>query len=162
MTPDGATKFRWDQVAVGPGPGFRSRPEPRHRCSMVYDSQQGYSILFGGQAASGELLGDTWAYSGGCWRQWQMKTGQGPSPRCGHALVFDESLQAVVLFGGIDNNDQPLGDTWVFDGRSWRQVLRESPPRRRYAAFAYSPLMQGSVLHERAIFRGCMRRFRWV
>jgi hypothetical protein len=121
-------------------------PPARHRGAMVYLTNRGESLLFGGQEDSGGLLGDTWTYSG---RRWRRVTpgGANPSPRCGHCLAFDEMTGTAVLFGGIDPDDQPLGDTWLFDGTSWKRVGGPAPPARRYSAFAYDPDLKGCLLH---------------
>jgi hypothetical protein len=62
-------------------------------------------------------------------------------------LAFDEQAGIAVLFGGIDPDDNPLGDTWLFDGSSWREVRGMAPPARRYAALAYDPDLKGCLLH---------------
>jgi hypothetical protein len=62
-------------------------------------------------------------------------------------MAFDEQAGVVVLFGGIDPDDNPLGDTWLFDGTSWKKVSGMSPPARRYAALAYDPDVKGCLLH---------------
>jgi hypothetical protein len=115
---------------------------------MVYDAGRGYSVLFGGQGSAGDLLGDTWTYENWRWRRW--RTGwwrRRPPPRCGHSLAFDEEAGAAILFGGIDRNDNPMGDTWAFNGVSWQPIRGPAPPARRYAAFAYDPDLKGCVLH---------------
>ncbi len=56
-----------------------------------------------------------------------------------------------MLFGGIDPNDQPLGDTWLFDGKSWTNIPGQRPPARRYAALAYDPELKGCLLHGGAV-----------
>ena len=73
------------------------------------------------------LLGDTWTYSGQRWRR-EGPGATAPSPRCGHSMVFDEQAGVAVLFGGINPHDKPLGDTWLFDGTSWKRVNGISPP----------------------------------
>jgi hypothetical protein len=113
---------------------------------MVYLVNRGQSLLFGGQGDSGDFLGDTWTYAGRRWQRVQHG-GVSPSPRCGHCLAFDEQAGAAVLFGGIAPNDAPLGDTWLFDGSSWKQVAGKGPPARRYAALAFDPDLQGCLLH---------------
>ncbi len=126
-------------------------PAARHRGAMVYDPVRGNCLLFGGQGRgqSGfgySMLDDTWTYANGQWKQWKSLFGSRPSPRCGHALAFDESAGFAVLFGGIAPRDKPLGDTWLFDGKGWKQINGDSPPLRRYAAFAYDPDLRGCVL----------------
>lgn len=121
-------------------------PSARHRGAMVYLDSRELSLLFGGQNAAGDFLGDTWTYSSRRWRRVQPR-GMAPSPRCGHAMAFDEQSGAAVLFGGIKPDDTPLGDTWLFDGAAWQPVSGSSPPPRRYAAFAYDPDLKGCLLH---------------
>ena len=41
----------------------------------------------------------------------------------------------VVLFGGY-NGSTPLGDTWTFDGTSWKAVTGNGPPARYEHAMA--------------------------
>jgi hypothetical protein len=123
-----------------------TRPLARHRGAMVYDRERGCCILFGGQADAVPFLGDTWTYQDQRWRKrshWWHR----PRPRCGHALAFDESLGKTVLFGGVGSHQKSLGDTWLFDGGSWRRVSAPGPPARRYAALAYDPVLKGCLLH---------------
>lgn len=121
-------------------------PAARHRGAMVYLNHCGQSLLFGGQSARGAMLGDTWLYSARSWRE-QIPAVRSPSPRCGHSLAYDEKGEVAVLFGGIQPGDKPLGDTWVFDGKQWRQIVGKGPSPRRYAAFAYDPDLKGCLLH---------------
>ncbi len=123
-------------------------PSPRHRATMIYDGQHGYSVLFGGQSNLGEFLGDTWIYAERSWKRWKVGWWGGrPGPRCGHGMAFDETERIGVLFGGIDHNDNPLGDTWLFENTQWRPVGGPAPSARRYAAFTYDPELEGCVLH---------------
>jgi hypothetical protein len=115
---------------------------------MTYDPIRRCTILFGGQASSGRFLKDTWTYAHGGWQKWRPGWwARRPSARCGHCLAFDETVGEVVLFGGIGWFDRPLGDTWLFDGNSWRPIGGRAPGARRYAAFAYDPELKGCVLH---------------
>jgi hypothetical protein len=61
-------------------------------------------------------------------------------------MAYDEAAGRVVLFGGINPGDCPLGDTWLFDG-AWHISRGAGPSPRRYAAFAYDPDLGGCVLH---------------
>src|SRR6266542_2683706 len=121
-------------------------PPARHRGAMVYLDSRELSLLFGGQGDTGDLLGDTWVYAARRWRRVQSG-GKAPSPRAGHCMAFDEQAGVAVLFGGINPNDSPLGDTWLFDGTSWKKVNGTDPPARRYAAVAYDPELKGCLLH---------------
>ena len=120
---------RWSRVKSP------NAPPARHRGAMVYHSQGGYAILFGGQTdLAGFLpwnLGDTWLYADHEWKRWGRLFQAHPSARCGHAFAFDENAGVAVLFGGISPIGKPLGDTWVFDGNSWKRVRGPSPSPRR-------------------------------
>jgi Galactose oxidase, central domain len=121
-------------------------PPARHRGAMVYLDSRERSLLFGGQGDTNDFLADTWTYAGQAWQR--VKAGPaGPPPRCGHCMAFDERAGAAVLFGGIDAGMNSLGDTWVSDGNSWREVRGPAPPARRYAALAYDPDLKGCLLH---------------
>lgn len=43
---------------------FAHNPSARQHHAMVYDSNNGYVIMFGGEDDSYNLLGDTWIYDG--------------------------------------------------------------------------------------------------
>jgi hypothetical protein len=122
------------------------RPPARHRGTMAFDERRGISVLFGGLGVGNDLLGDTWIYARRRWHHRRAWWGESPEPRCGPALAYDGEARQVVLFGGVGGPDRPLGDTWTFDGSSWREVRGPHPPARRYAAFAYDPGLQGCVL----------------
>jgi hypothetical protein len=56
------------------------------------------------------LENDTWAWDGHRWMQIQDI---GPAARTDHAMTYDETRDAIVLFGGEDSYSNTLfGDTW--------------------------------------------------
>lgn len=64
---------------------------------------------------------------------WTQKQNFGPSPRWGHAMVFDSARQRTLLFGGRLGDVELAGDTWEWDGHSWVQVSDLGPkPRYRH------------------------------
>jgi hypothetical protein len=85
----------------------------------------------------------TWTWDG----SWQQVTG-GPSPtrRVSSALAYDPSSHTVILFGGRALEDLAyLGDTWAFDGVSWKPVATNvSPSARQNPAMTTVP--QGVLL----------------
>ncbi len=61
-----------------------------------------------------------------------------PLPRNSAAMAYDALRHEVVLFGGDAGIGDLLGDTWVWNGSSWRQqnpVI--SPPARAYAQMTF-------------------------
>jgi hypothetical protein len=62
-------------------------------------------------------------------------------------MAFHEAAGVTVLFGGVEQGQTSLGDTWLFDGTSWTEVKAGGPPARRYAALAYDPDLKACLLH---------------
>src|SRR5439155_27836 len=71
-----------------------SSPSPRDGASMVYDSADGYVLLFGGS-----LQGDTWEFHAGAWTQPSPPTS--PSSRAVASMAYNDADRQAVLFGGV-------------------------------------------------------------
>jgi hypothetical protein len=110
---DGST-WTWDGVSW-----TRQSPVPSpsaDEATMAYDAAMKQVILFGGPSQD-----QTWAWDGGAWTQ--LLPAASPSRRTGEELVYDAGRHEVLLFGGRATvGGYPLGDTWVWDGRTWTQV----------------------------------------
>ena len=113
-------------------------PPPRMGSSMAFDSARERVVLFGGQAAAdardpGALLSDTWEYYDSVWHRVDAPTG--PPNRTLHSLIYIDSWQTVLLFGGFsgsrdDSNNwraRRLADIWVWTGAVWVEVETEGP-----------------------------------
>jgi hypothetical protein len=88
---------------------------------------------------------------------------QTPSGRNFHAMVYDADRNEVVLFGGIVNNSQVLGDTWVWNGANWIQKTPpNSPPPRFGHAMAYDNARQEVVLFGGLLASGAGNADTWV
>jgi len=57
---------------------------------------------------------------------------QTPPGRYAHAMAYDSFHGVSILFGGLDTNDVPLGDTWLFDVHGWRQLHPPHSPSARF------------------------------
>jgi hypothetical protein len=55
-----------------------------------------------------------------------------PLARVHHALAYDSMRGVVVLYGGLDSHDDPLGDIWEWDGHNWLQRFPITKPPSRY------------------------------
>jgi|GEM_PF-3602805 len=54
---------------------------------------------------------------------WKLVTKEGPKPpRDSAAMIFDECSCRMILFGGLDPKDEPLGDTWAFSDKQWTKL----------------------------------------
>ena len=136
---------RWSWICCGGG------PTARWDASLVYDSLDGYFLLFGGCPATSTtcttsgVLGDTWKFVG---NTWTSLGSSGPPSRADASMTFDAGAGAnfVLLFGGLGCGGS-CGDTWRFSG-SWLQLTPSSHPTARYgAAMSYDPAQGVVVLY---------------
>ena len=104
-------------------------PPPTDYPSMVYDAQDHYVLLFGGQVGTG-TSNQTWTYSNGIWTQLHPKTS--PSGRALAGLAYDATDHYVVMFGGYNFTTYVLGDTWKFAGGVWTKLAPKTHPGRLY------------------------------
>jgi hypothetical protein len=90
---------------------------PRSQLPWVYGAGAAYHpllssvVVFGG--ANGGVTQDTtwkWYESIADWRQ--FFSAQRPPAREGHGMTYDPALRHVIIFGGQDDNEAPLNDTW--------------------------------------------------
>lgn len=78
-----------------------------------------------------------------------------PAPRDDTAMVYFPPRAEVVLFGGTDENDHTVGDTWAFDEHGWTELdPASSPPARAQFAMAYDPALREVVLYGGCTFCG--------
>lgn len=132
-----AASCTWVQVDV-------EGPPARHSPAMAYDSRREVVVLFGGftgRERDANMYGDTWEWDG---KEWRLVATEGPTPRLGHAMVYDEARGVIVLFGGNDGTFR--NETWEWDGRQWRLVAQTGPTPRSRFGMAYDPGREVVVL----------------
>lgn len=111
-------------------------PSVRAGHAMVYDRARGLIVLFGGYNWSDGpyvLNSETWTFDAGT-EQWTNRTAATrPPARRLHAMAYDTANAVTVLFGGIDSNQEYLGDTWTYNASSgaWRYMEPSGIPARR-------------------------------
>ena len=106
----------WSEICNG----TTCSPEDRYEGALSY-AGGGKVILFGGNAASDQTLGDTWEWAGGS--NWTLKCANdacGPGGRQSAAMAYDSVRGVVVLFGGAGDSGA-LQDTWEWNGSAWTQ-----------------------------------------
>jgi hypothetical protein len=126
----------WTQIDVDGG------APPGREQHAIASWGTGGLFLFGGWAgvsgAYAGVIGDSWIFSGTDWtpfgptwtfdasaNDWypggaDSGTDAGaPSPSGRVSYQLATLNGRAVLFGGMDNNDNLLGDTWTFDGTAW-------------------------------------------
>ncbi len=144
-----------DTWAFAPGSGSWTALEPtgsvpsaRSGHALAYDHIAGAVVLFGGYDGSA-LLNDTWAYDPAAETWTELSpSGDVPSARGNHRMVFDAGAGRVLLFGGFDGNTE-LDDAWAYDiaANTWTevQVTGNTPAGREEHALVYDP-QAGRVL----------------
>jgi N-acetylneuraminic acid mutarotase len=107
---------------------------------MAYDVENKVIILFGGWSATKEYA-DTWAYepAANTWVE-LSPAGESPAARAHQQMVYDPTVEKVVLFGG-GRSTTVFNDTWNYDfaSNSWTPVTLtgDAPSARTGYALAY-------------------------
>ena len=137
-------------VTARPWTSAHSDPPESSGAGLAYDEATRQLVLFGGERLNG-YAGATRIWNG---RGWSAPSGPQPAARENAGMVYDAASRQVVLFGGCcdmtNNNFASFGDTWVWNGRSWRRIAGAGPPPRESASTVYDPAI-GQVL----LFGGC-------
>lgn len=117
------------------------KPPARLSPGMTYDSARKVVVVFGGEASSTNF-NDTWEWNGTTWTQ--VQTSSAPIGRGAVAIAYDEARKRVVMFGGFNDTTKVLyGDTWEYDGTTWKDVTPAvSPPARFGHSLVYDPVRQ--------------------
>ncbi|MDC1067693.1 IPTL-CTERM sorting domain-containing protein [Candidatus Kapabacteria bacterium] len=120
-----------------------SQPSAR-QIAMMAQISENEVLLFGGYDTG--FLNDTWIFdnSSGSWTELVPPNPPGPRTDSKMARISDNK---VLLFGGYDENDDFIGETWIFDNssRSWTELIPPNPPSPR-AFHAISYLSDNKVL----------------
>src|SRR5262249_52903402 len=106
-------------------------PQARLGASIGWSGAQLYAIC--GRSPSGHGGNTGYAYTPGTdmWRP--LATANGPTPR---ADAFSQmTANGFLVAGGIDDNDNPLRDAYLFDGMNWTQVASMPTGTARTAPF---------------------------
>ncbi len=111
-------------------------PSPRYSFALAFDEARGKLVMFGG-SNKGQFMNDTWEWDGD---KWELKSQEGPSPRNSPAMTYDSKRKTLVLFGGDAgnwNSKKYFGDTWEWNGVTWRLLSSEGPPARTNHTLTY-------------------------
>lgn len=125
------------------------KPSARSGHSMVYDSINHKTILFGGWADNLGLMNDIWIYDSQT-NQWtEVFPVNEPSNRQSCAMYYDPNAQRVMLFGGYRDVGGHLDDMWEYNysDNTWTELSSLSNPSGRYGSkMVYDPINQRTIL----------------
>jgi hypothetical protein len=150
-----AETWEWNGASWSGGFGFGGTPGGQHvRGALAYDSVRAATVLFGGVSYSlstgipavEQTFPDfgTWEYVD---HQWKQVPGGTPPPRQQHAMAFDNTRGAVILFGGTGDDPTIGGKTDEYvGGVGWQSLLDSGPPPRARHAMVYDSKRQRMVL----------------
>ncbi|VAV99779.1 hypothetical protein MNBD_ACTINO02-2684, partial [hydrothermal vent metagenome] len=158
--PETTTTSSTSQSVAGPAVS----PSPSTHAQVAFDASTGTVVLFGGQLRSGPPADGTWLFrlDDGRWSVTDDKS-QPPSSRVGHAMVYVDSLDATLLYGGGSRQyvfgreclvtyfcpNSLLADTWLLasEDSTWRNLdLADGPGPRYGQAIAYDSQSDRVVL----------------
>lgn len=123
--------------------------------SMVYDPEARRMLMFGGtwdgRRGTDEVY--TLSLGGGSPESaiWEPLTVSGvrPERRFNHGAAYDPARHAMIVFGGLKVDGEPLNDTWALDFSSpgvavWRD-LAQLNQKRSGMVMAWDPIAQLTV-----------------
>ncbi|MBN1903205.1 hypothetical protein JW926_17930 [Candidatus Sumerlaeota bacterium] len=87
-----------------------TEPAARYFPTFTYNPNNDTGILVAGFTET-DLLTDAWEYHDGNWR---LLTSMALPGRHSHAAAFDPVANALLIHGGIGNNNEQLSDFWAF------------------------------------------------
>lgn len=114
-----------------------STPSAREGQALAYDSGTGTIFLFGGYTGLA-YQNDTWAYDPltSMWEELDP-SGDLPTARSQHTLVYDSKNAQLLLYGGWDG-DKDLSDLWAFDPAS--NTWTELAPNGELPTLSFNPV----------------------
>jgi hypothetical protein len=119
----GKKGFLWEWTRKGGWsklPNSKTPNTPEYVMTMAYDPSRKRIVL------SGHGNGELYEWDGTLWRTLRPKPA--PLPRYSH-LKYVEDLGGIVMVGGADRNHSVfLRDTWVWNGKSWKQLNVQVDP----------------------------------
>jgi hypothetical protein len=135
----------------------KTSPPPLFLHSMVYDSVNKVTLLFGGQAggyATGKTVNETWAYHADT-NTWQRrKPRSAPPPRAQAQACYDSVNGVMIVFGGHAevyprrSEGRFYTDTWVYDYKkdTWTDMSPKTfPPGSSVRFMAFDPVNNVAV-----------------
>jgi hypothetical protein len=99
--------------------------EPLAAATAIRRLKTGTMVVFGGADSAGKARNDLWEHDFATGK-WKLLAPVTPPPpkRFGHAAAYDESLDRMIVLGGLSGSGTALGDIWTYDfgPGTWEQV----------------------------------------
>jgi len=138
------TTQTWSQVSTSENPG------EHYNLGLAYDSHENVVVLFGGFGDDGWEQDDTWIFN--CTnREWtEVLPTESPLARYGMGMVYDESVERVVLTCGNTASQGHQQDTWWYDAstNTWdEQTTTGVPSRLKWPSMVYDSKNEICVLY---------------
>jgi PKD repeat protein len=110
--------------------------------AMAYDPARDVVVLYGGNADGWPYEDTTWEFDGTDWLT--VTTTTAPTARYGATMVYLPPVDGgagggLILFGGSDESDAALDQTWVYTAGDWSQLHITGPLSRTYHSLADDP-----------------------
>jgi hypothetical protein len=121
---------QWQRVAEG-------GPLGRILGGAAYDENRNVLVVYGGRPVElGQCSQETWEWDGETWTQVDAQ----PPTACDHVkMVYDSARGEMILFSGLDPDEQPVNETWSWDGSEWQLLSEEGPESRGHFGFVHDP-----------------------
>jgi len=133
----------WSEVSTTTNPGIH------HSLGLAYDPQENAVILFGGFGEDGWERDDTWKFDCST-REWtELFPPTAPLARYGHVMVYDESINQILLTSGNTATQGHQHDTWVYNttANTWTELIPTGvPDRLKWPSMTYDSINQKCIL----------------
>jgi hypothetical protein len=146
------TMYSWDGTKWHAAGSGGNRPGDRWHHSLAYDSVRNALLLLGGETQfRNDAGGYTLANVSDLWSAgasgWTCELSSDPIPtRTGARIAAAPWRGEVMQFGGILPQAAIMNDTWVWDGKWWRERFSQAVPNGRYAHVLATEAARGVVL----------------
>jgi N-acetylneuraminic acid mutarotase len=107
----GAGAFSWTRLStVGP-------PSPRTHSAGAVNAKHDKFVIFGGTDFMGVANSETWMLDLATLEWRAVSTPVVPGARYGHAMVYDDSSDRIIMFGGA--NYSSSSSKYLYDNATW-------------------------------------------
>ncbi len=137
------TTQTWSQVVAESNPGVH------HSLSLAYDPRENVVVLFGGFGGDDMETDDTWEFDCAS-REWtEIFPTTSPLARYGCVMVYDESINQMVLTAGNTASHGHQDDTWVYNATAdtWTELSPiGTPDELKWPMMTYDSVNEKCIL----------------